>query len=222
MARKSRSSGDDAGTSLPTREDIVAFIARSQTTVGKREIARAFGLKGEDKIALKHLLDEFEEDGTLARSRKGFAAAGALPKVLALDITGRDDDGDLVGVPAEWEPERGPLPRVSLVVPRHLSGPAPGVGSRVLVRMADGASRGAHVGTVTRVLERARPRQFGVFRRHPDGSGRILSIEKRNAGRELAVGPDDTGDALDGDLVAVDLVRTRRGGVHQLGGLVLV
>ncbi|MFN8829876.1 MAG: ribonuclease R [Labrys sp. (in: a-proteobacteria)] len=212
MARKSRSSGDDAGTSLPTREDIVAFIARSQTTVGKREIARAFGLKGEDKIALKHLLDEFEEDGTLARSRKGFAAAGALPKVLALDITGRDDDGDLVGVPAEWEPERGPLPRVSLVVPRHLSGPAPGVGSRVLVRMADGASRGAHVGTVTRVLERARPRQFGVFRRHPDGSGRILSIEKRNAGRELAVGPDDTGDALDGDLVAVDLVRTRRGG----------
>eukprot|EP01036_Dinobryon_divergens_P051980 gene51980-69553_t len=56
MARKTTPPGDSRGTTLPSRDDIVAFVARSPTTVGKREIARAFGLKGEDKIALKHLL----------------------------------------------------------------------------------------------------------------------------------------------------------------------
>jgi len=41
---------------LPSRQQILDFIASSDAPAGKREIARAFGLSGHDKIALKTLL----------------------------------------------------------------------------------------------------------------------------------------------------------------------
>ena len=41
---------------LPSRKQILDFIATSDQPAGKREIARAFGLKGNEKIALKVLL----------------------------------------------------------------------------------------------------------------------------------------------------------------------
>ena len=98
--------------SLPSRDDILAFIARSRGRVGKREIAREFGLSGADKIALKHLLDEFAEEGAVQRTRKGFNAPGALPSSLVADITDRDRDGELVATPAEWNEDNGKPPRI--------------------------------------------------------------------------------------------------------------
>ena len=40
---------------LPTRQQVLDFIATSDVPAGKREISRAFGLRGPDKIALKRL-----------------------------------------------------------------------------------------------------------------------------------------------------------------------
>ena len=37
---------------LPSRKQILDFIATSDVPAGKREVARAFGLSGQDKIAL--------------------------------------------------------------------------------------------------------------------------------------------------------------------------
>ena len=45
-------------TGLPSRKQILDFIATSDQPAGKREIARAFGLSGQDKILLKALLVE--------------------------------------------------------------------------------------------------------------------------------------------------------------------
>ena len=47
---------------LPSRQQILDFIANSDTPAGKREIARAFGLHAQDKIALKALLVPAPED----------------------------------------------------------------------------------------------------------------------------------------------------------------
>ena len=51
MARPRREAGG-----LPSREEILEFIAKSPTPVGKREIARAFKLGPRDRVALKGLL----------------------------------------------------------------------------------------------------------------------------------------------------------------------
>ena len=46
---------------LPTRQQILDFIAAATEPAGKREIARAFGLKGQEKIALKALLKDIQK-----------------------------------------------------------------------------------------------------------------------------------------------------------------
>ena len=50
-------------TALPSKEEILAFIRESSTQVGKRDIARAFGLTGDAKIGLKALLKDLAVDG---------------------------------------------------------------------------------------------------------------------------------------------------------------
>jgi len=204
-----------AAATPPSREDILAFIARSPGKVGKREIAREFGLSGADKLALKHLLAEFEDEGALTRTRRGFSRPGTLPSTLMADITGRDRDGELVGEPVEWNEDDGRRPRILVVVPNRLGGPAPGVGSRVMLRMADGGSSPQLQGRVIRVLEKTRSRLLGVFRRRDDGDGRLLPIEKRSSGREMLVRAADANGAEDGDLVSAEPMRGPRGGEAQ-------
>ena len=101
---------------LPSKEQILAFINGAQGKVGKREIAKAFGIKGGERIALKRLLAELADEGTLSGNRKGLREKGQLPPVAALEVTGRDDDGDLICRPVVWNAaEDGERPSVLLL-----------------------------------------------------------------------------------------------------------
>ena len=50
---------------LPTRQQVLDFIASSPTPAGKREIGKAFGLKGQEKIQLKALLRDMADEGLI-------------------------------------------------------------------------------------------------------------------------------------------------------------
>ncbi len=55
---------------VPPRDVLLKFIAEHPDQASKREIAKAFGLKGETRIVLKALLKELETDGMVHKSRK--------------------------------------------------------------------------------------------------------------------------------------------------------
>lgn len=204
--------------SLPSRDEVLAFIASQAGRVGKREITRHFGLHGAEKTALKALLKDIVDEGLVAKGRGKLSKHGALPPVILVDILTRDADGDLVGTPAEWdEDEHGAPPAIVIAVPHRPrpGDPVPGLGDRALVRLSDGGAPSDDprpVGRVMKILERGRSRTIGVFRAVPGHGGRLLPIDKKNVGRELAIPEEATGDARDGDLVAVDIVRTSRFG----------
>ena len=86
---------------FPTKEQVLTFIRESEGPVGKREIARAFHLKGADRIPLKALLRELEKEGQVDRDRKQLAAAGQLPEVTVVQVIGPDADGDLWARPVD-------------------------------------------------------------------------------------------------------------------------
>ncbi|WP_315758627.1 MULTISPECIES: ribonuclease R [unclassified Bradyrhizobium] len=199
---------------FPSREAIVAFIRANPGKVGTKDIARAFGLKNADRVALKQLLRELVADGTVKKSgRKKVVETATLPATLVADITGRDSDGELIAKPAEWdEAEQSEPPRIRIHTPRRAGpGSAAGVGDRALLRVepikdAEGV---AYRGRVLKVLDQARPRVLGIFRSNPGGGGRLIPVDKKQAGRELSIAPADTKDAKDGDLISVDLLRGR-------------
>ena len=55
------------------------------------------------------------------------------------------------------------------------------------------------------MIDRAKQRVLGIFRALPDGGGRLVPVDKKQLGRELAIPPGASLDAADGDLVAVEV-----------------
>jgi ribonuclease R len=198
---------------FPTPDEIVAYIRTQSGEVGTKILARHFGLKNEARRELRGILRQLSDDGVIAKRRHKIRTADELPSTLVADITGRDADGELVAVPSEWDEEAsGPPPKILISVPRRAHAAAiGGVGDRALIRIENPEkdNEDKYSGRIIRVLERARPRLLGVFRSTPDGGGRMVPVDKKQAGREIAIPPSSTKDAQDGDLVAVDLTRGR-------------
>src|SRR4051794_21199913 len=128
------------------------------------------------------------------------------------DITGRDSDGELIATPTEWDEEQsGAPPKIRIHVPRRPQpGTAAGVGDRALLRLEKpDAEAGAYNGRVIKVIDHAKTRVLGIFRALPGGGGRLVPVDKKQAGRELNIAEANSGGAEDGDLVSVDLIRSR-------------
>ncbi|HSR76317.1 MAG TPA: ribonuclease R [Xanthobacteraceae bacterium] len=200
---------------FPSKEDILNFIGRQPGKVGTRELARAFGLKNDDRAALKRILRELADDGHIERRRKKLHHAGALPNVVLADINERDPDGELIATPQEWdEVAHGPAPKIRIQTPRKSRpGEVAGVGDRVLVRTeeADG-DRIRYTGRVIKIIGHPKHRALGIFRAMPNGSGRLVPVSKKDL-REIAIPAGATLDAHDGDLVAVEVSRQVRFGL---------
>ncbi|MCI0467115.1 MAG: ribonuclease R, partial [Beijerinckiaceae bacterium] len=213
---------------IPSRGEILAFIAREnealgesrKSKTGKRDIARAFNVKGAARADLKKMLKELEADGAIERRRKGLHRPGLLPAVVLADISGTSRDGDLIARPAEWDSGQGPAPSILVTskARRGQGGPAPGPGDRALLRVepVPGAGRDepAYTGRVIRLLARGKSRLLGIFRADAHGGGRVVPVDKKNVSRgEYYVAPGDQGAAIDGDLVAVESLRMGRFGL---------
>src|SRR5260370_980378 len=210
-------------TPLPSKEDVLAFIGKEAGNVGTREIARAFGLKNADRAALKQMLRDLADEGAIEKRRKKLHHAGALPEVVLTDISERDADGELIAVPAEWDEEaHGEPAKIRLHVPRRADrGAAPGIGDRALVRTersSDAENGILYQGRIIKIIDRAKHRVLGVFRKLAGGGGRLASIDKKNSGRELAIPAGATLDAEEGDLVSVEVSRSGRLGLPAAPG----
>ena len=214
MAKRSK----DSSSALPSREDVVAFITSAQGKVGKREIAQAFNIKGGDRIWLKQMLKDLEIDGVVDRRGKTVHKSGQLPPMVLADITKRDKDGELIAVPTEWDEEaHGTIPTIIIVPPRKSRPgmPVPGVGDRALLRVDPLKERDIHryVGRVTKIVAKKQAQVLGIFRAMPEGGGRLVPVDKKARETELLIRPGDEGEALDGDLVAVSVVKHGRFGL---------
>jgi ribonuclease R len=199
---------------LPAKADILAFIRTHAGKVGTREIARAFGMKNADRAALKRMLRELADEGHVERRRKKLHHAGTLPQVVLADIAERDKDGELLAIPTEWdEEEHGAAPKIRIKASqRARPGEAAGIGDRALIRVEESGEEDGpirHSGRVIKLVDRAKQRALGIYRALPGGGGRLVPIDKKQAGKELAIPAGASADAKDGDLVVVEVARGR-------------
>ncbi|MEK6216756.1 MAG: ribonuclease R, partial [Boseongicola sp.] len=96
---------------IPNKDEILTWISNNPTQTSKRDISRAFGIKGAARIDLKRLLKELEADGHLTKRRKTYRDPDQLPPVSVLQVQEPNADGDLFARPFEWEGE-GEEPRI--------------------------------------------------------------------------------------------------------------
>jgi ribonuclease R len=183
---------------LPTRKQILEFIEQSKEPAGKREIARAFGLRGSEKIALKALLNDMTDEGLvdLAPGR-AFHKMGGVPKVTVLKIV-EVEGGQVVAVPERWEAEGIPLPKLRVVERGKRS--ALGIGDRILARTEE-AGKG-WIAHPMKKLAKASEQMLGVVEDAGNGRFWLKSIDKK-ARFDTAL--TELGEAKPGDLVLAEL-----------------
>ena len=181
---------------LPSRKQILDFIATSPTPAGKREIAREFDLKGNEKIALKALLKDMADEGLLdSAPGRAFHKMGGVPKVTVLRIV--DVEGDsVIAVPERWEAEGKPPPRIRVMEKGRRS--ALGIGDRILARTEEKGS--GYLAHPLKKLARGEELLLGVVEKEGDRYW-LRPVDKRER-RDTVI--SDLGEASVGDLVLAE------------------
>ena len=186
---------------IPSQADILEWIRAHPEKSSKRDIAKAFGIKGAARIDLKQMLQELQAEGHLMQRRRRFNDPNCLPPVSVLQMLGPDSQGDMFAVPLEWE-GTGHLPKILM---RSRQGdPALGQGDRLLARLTPVPDEDSHqyTGQLIRAIGTNPKRLLGIFRLTAEG-GRIVAIDK-GEGKEWLVAADAAGEAKDGELVEAE------------------
>lgn len=183
---------------LPTRKQILQFIEQSKEPAGKREIARAFGLKGSEKIALKALLRDMTDEGLvdLAPGR-AFHKMGGIPRVTVLKIV-EINAGQVNAIPERWEAEGIPVPKLRVVERGRKS--ALGLGDRILARTEE-AGKG-WIAHPMKKLAKASEQLLGVVEDAGNGRFWLKSADKK---ARFDIPLFELGDAQAGDLVLAEM-----------------
>ncbi|MHA1153115.1 MAG: ribonuclease R, partial [Alphaproteobacteria bacterium] len=186
---------------FPSKAEVIAFIQDSPTPVGKREIARAFQIKGGDRIPLKALLRELKQEGVLERGqRRKVRPRGHLPSVAVLEVSGVDEDGELLARPAVWDDDSAP-PTIFLA-PEKRSRAALAVGDRVLAKLRRIEDR-VYEAQPIRKIAKLPSRVLGIYEVGEDG-GRLRPTDKR-AKRDYILHQHDAMGAEPGELVLAEV-----------------
>jgi ribonuclease R len=183
---------------LPTAKQVLDFIQSSPTPAGKREIAKAFGLKGQEKIQLKALLRDMADEGLIDGKKTAFHHMGGVPRVTVLRVVDAED-GQAIAIPDSWAPDDASPPPRLRVVERGRKHPALKVGDRILARTEEaGAGWIAH--PMKKLPARA-DQLLGVV--EVDGSGKawLAPVDKRV---RSAARISDLGGAEAGNLVLAE------------------
>ena len=169
---------------LPSRQQVLDLIASSAEPAGKREIAQAFGLKGQEKIALKALLRDMADEGLIDGNRTAFHRMGGVPKVTVLRVVAIEE-GEVLAVPDTWQPDDAtPPPRLRIIEAKggKQKGPRPPMaalrpGDRVLARTEDTAT--GWIAFPMKKLADAAEAMLGVVEIDGAGKAWLAPVDKR-------------------------------------------
>ncbi|NCW05666.1 MAG: ribonuclease R [Rhodobacterales bacterium] len=190
---------------LPTKKQIQDWIKDNPKKSSKREIAKAFGIKGSMRVELKKVLKELTLSGEIDKNKKSFKNPNQLSSVCILQMMASTSDGDLFARPVDWKGDE-PEPIVLMVF--RASDPALAYGDRVLSKVSVvHDEQYQYEGRIIRVLKKTPKNTLGIYKETSEG-GRILPIEK--SGREWSVKLSDALDAKDGELVEAEQIKGKR------------
>lgn len=200
---------NDMVDQLPSQDDILEFLKNARSKVTKREIARAFKIRGQDKVLLKKLLRQMLDDGIIAQdASRSLRPAERLPAVQIVEFSGLDSHGDVLVRPVKWD-RAGPVPIIFIASEKRNRGPALGPGDRALAKLIPIKDEPPiYKAQIIKALKPAPRGILGIFKGGENG-GRIHPVDKKNRD-EYWVDREDVRGAKDGELVTAEPVLSRR------------
>lgn len=189
---------------LPTKEELRQFIHDSLEPLDKRDIARAFGIKGQERTLLRVMLRELAEEGGVEKNpTRTYRAPQNLPETALIEITGLDGDGELRARPVEWH-GHGPEPIIYVMYRRREGAEEAKPGHRVPAKLKK-VDKHEYEARILKPLEvEETNRVIGTFRAYK-GAGHVHPTDKKDR-NEYYIPAEYVNDAEDGDLVVAELI----------------
>lgn len=205
--KKQHRDDEEGGSFLPTRDELKEFLLSNPDALNKREIARAFGITGQDRTLLRRMLREMAEEGMVERTpSRSYQAPDSLPERALIEIAGIDDDGELIGKPLDWH-GRGKPPVIYVMTDKKRAAPLKD-GERVLARLKKVSPNEYEARVLKPLEENGQTRTVGFFKSYR-GGGIVTPTDKKNK-LEYMIPAEFTHDAQDGDLVSTETLPPSR------------
>lgn len=157
---------------VPTMDELMAYLQTQSAPVHKRDVARAFGVKGSDKVVLKSMFKELRQQGKIQVGRGGrkIGLTDALPSRVVVEITGLDSMGDLMARPLDWD-ESKPMPQI--VITKDKLSPPAGIGDIVQAEVKPVGNK-MYEGTAMRRMTAGANHMVGIYE-----NGQVVSVDRR-------------------------------------------
>lgn len=192
----------------PDKNQILRLLEETGTALTKRDLCTSFKIKGEaQRIVLKNMLREMEEDGLLIREDgKSYKIANALPTVCVIEIIEIDIDGDLLATPAEWQEDiQGPPPRIE-IIPERMGHAALKIGDRALVRVKK-IEPHIYEAALLKKVDAVKSRVVGFIKQIKGGY--ILSPIDRRAKHDFDLPSTELNGATPNQIVVAEILPSR-------------
>ncbi|GGZ35169.1 ribonuclease R [Asticcacaulis endophyticus] len=186
---------------LPDDDTLLEALSAARE-VDVNDLARKFGLKGDDRRALRQRLKALSDAGKLdKRGRKTFGAQGVLPDTGAGTVVSQDVDGELWVKWGKDDNDKSPLARLAPLKKSAQQTP-PGLGDRVYVRFEKAGDE--WIAHLIKVLDQGAPKVIGVVRKTKKAKGqpeiRLESVNRKSKENYVLTGAD-LDKLKDGDVV---------------------
>ncbi len=193
--------------SFPHPDEIYKYIAQSQLPLTKRDLARAFDIKGDGRIRLKEILRGLEETGQITKGAgQTYSVPNALPHITTVIVTHIDIDGDVFAKPLDWnEDTQGKAPVIEIISKQPLK-----EDDRALARLKKYTDK-LYEGRVIRRIDQERLTVLGEITQ--TARSYILKPIDKRAKYDFEVHQNDLNGASKGDLAIAEILPSR--GVKQ-------
>ena len=153
-------------------EEVLDYLKAQSSPVTKRDVARAFHIKGNDRIHLKKILKDLKEKNEIQGGSGGrkIGLTDALPERVVVEITGLDSMGDLLARPLEWPADK-PMPQITITADKLI--PPAGVGDVVQVSVKPIGNR-LYEGATLRRMTAGENHMVGIYE-----DGYVHSVDRR-------------------------------------------
>lgn len=191
---------------LPDKDSLRDYLVSCETPVGKRDIARHYGLKGQERVALKALLRELVDEGSIEKTlSKTYRARENLPPTLLAEIDEIDLDGEIIARPVDWQ-GKGQAPKIYVITSKR-AGLDVAVGDKVLLRVKK-RGNGDYEGSLMKTQAAATGAVTGILRL--TRSSATVSPADKSIKEDYTIPPEYLKGAQNDDLVVIEEIPPTR------------
>ncbi|EJF82848.1 ribonuclease R [Bartonella rattimassiliensis] len=188
------------GKRLPNKKEILSFINENPIRSSKREIAKAFNLKGGSRIWLRDILRELKDQNLISTKRKREINKGKLHPFALVRISRHDKDGSFIAQPLEWKDT--PKPNIEIHSFHHIKGENISVGDHVLVKIfrSKNSQNSPYTGRIIRKIDVLPKSIFGVVQKLENNQWRLNPIDRKTNELIVEISPEmkiETGDLVE-------------------------